>query len=228
MTASTRKIPLILLILLVIPLTGCQDEVARDRPDRPDVGEDGEPLPPTPEEVAQQIIAEAQLNAPIARQGTSLPPAVRKTILDLLRREKNRLKGTEEGDRTLAIVEAKVDERVRQYQRAKLWEHVITMTDAHLIFNPGSVKFNHVRDKALVELRKPRVTVTGIPDFNGRKIAMLRIYMPLTSQTFSEKMSLGEEMHGIRFLEIFGNDRGVRLEYLETGERFIAYVPSAK
>jgi len=226
--ALTRKITLLLALLLIFPLTGCNDEAPREKPDRPDVGEDGEPLPPTPEEVAQQIIAQAQLNAPMPRKGSSLPPAVRQTILDLLRREKNRLKGTEDGDRTLEIVEAKVDERVRQYERAELWEYVITMTDAHLIFNPGSVKFNHTRDKALIELRKPRVTVTGIPNFNGRKVAMLRIYLPLTSQTFSEKMSIGEEMHGIRFLDIFGNDRGVRLEYLETGERFIAYVPAAK
>jgi len=226
--ALTRKIALLLTLMLIFPLTGCDDEVPREKPDRPDVGEDGVPPPPTPEEVAQQIIAEAQLNAPMPRRGASLPPAVRQTILDLLRRERNRLKGTEDGDQSLAIVAAKVDEKVRQYERAELWEYVITMIDAHLIFNPGSVKFSHIRDKALIELRKPKVTVTGIPDFNNRKIAMLRIYLPLSSETFSVKMSIGEEMHGLRFLDIFGNNRGVRLEYIETGERFIAYVPAAK
>lgn len=227
MTASIRKFALLVALSLIVSLTGCEEQEARQKPDRPDVDVDAPP-PPTPEEVAQQIITAAQLNAQMPRRGSSLPPAVRQTILDSLRRERNRLKGTEEGDRALAIVEAKVDERVRQYERAELWEHVITMTDAHLIFNPGSVKFNHIRDKALVELRKPRVTVTGIPEFEGRKIAMLRIYLPLTSQTFSEKMAIGEEMHGLRFLSVFGKDRGVRLEYLETGERFIAYLPTAK
>lgn len=227
MIASTRKFALLVVLLLIVPLTGCEEQAARQKPDRPDVNGDAT-LPPTPEEVAERIIEQAQLNAQLPRRGSSLPPAVRQTILDLLRRERTRLKGTEDGDRTLAIVEAKVDERVRQYERAELWEHVITMTDAHLIFDPGSVKFNHIRDKALLELRKPRVTLQGLPDFDGRKIAMLRIYLPLTSQTFNERMAIGDEMHGLRFLDVFGVDRGVRLEFLETGERFIAYLPASK
>ena len=101
------------------------------------------------------------------------------------------------------------------------------MTDAHLIFKPGSGKFNHTRDKAILELRKPRVTVRGLPEFDGRKVAMISIYLPLTSQTYFERMAIGEEMHGVRLLSVFGEDRGVRMEYLETGERFVAYLPAA-
>ena len=223
--ATTYKFVLLAVLMAILPLSGCEQQAAQERPERPDIEE---PAPPSPEEIAQRIIEEAQLNAPIPKRGSSLPPSVRQTILDHLRREKNLLKGTEDGDRALAIVERKVDERVRQYERAELWEHVLTMTDAHLIFKPGSSKFNHTRDKAFLELRKPRVTVHGIPEFGGRKIAMLSIYLPMTSQTFTEEMAVGEEMHGIRFLGVFGDDRGVRMEYLETGERFVAYLRAAK
>ena len=222
--ATTFKFALPAALLVVLSLSGCEEQAARERPERPDISE---PAPPSPEDVAKRIIDEAQLNAPIPVRGSSLPPSVRRTILDLLRRENNRLKGTESGDRTLAIVERKVDERVRQYERAELWEHVLTMTDAHQIFKPGSGKFNHTRDKALVELRKPRVTVKGLPESNGRKVAMLSIYLPMTSQTYFERMGIGEEMHGVRLLGVFGDDRGVRMEYLETGERFVAYLPAA-
>lgn len=149
-------------------------------------------------------------------------------MLDLLRREKARLQGTEDGDKSLAIVARKVDERVRQYERAELWEHVLTLTDAHLIFKPGSPKFNHTRDKAQVEIRKPRVTLKGLPEIDGRKTVILSFYLPMTNKTYSERMTLGEEMHGARLLSVIGKDRGVRMEYLETGEIFEVYFPAAK
>lgn len=215
-------------LLLAIQLSGCYPEEDRaPRPQRPGIGEDGMPLPPTPEQVAAKIIADAQLDAPMPARGATLPPAVRQNILDLLRREHARLNGTEEGKRALAIVSRKIDERVRAYERAELWEHTITFIRAHTIFNANSGKFNHVLDKALLELRKPRVTVRGLPEFDGRTVAFLSIYLPETSETFFEKMGIGEEMHGIRLVSIFGVDRGVRLEYLETGERFVVYLPAA-
>ena len=79
----------------------------------------------------------------------------------------------------------------------------------------------------MLELRKPRVTVHGLPDVDGRKVAILTFYLPLTSQTYSEQMAIGEEMHDVRFLSVFGEDRGVRLVYLQTGERLLAYPPRA-
>jgi len=223
-SATTFKYALFTLLVAILPLYGCEPQSDRERADRPDIEQSSLP---TPDERAQLIIQEAQLNAPIPARGSSLPPSVRQTILDLLRREKNRLQGTEDGDKILAIVAREVDSRVREFERAELWEHVLTMTDAHLIFKPGSSKFNHTRDKAILELRKPRVTVRGLPEFDGRKVAMLSIYLPMTSKTYFERMAIGEEMHGVRLLSVVGEDRGVRMEYLETGERFVAYIPAA-
>lgn len=219
------KLSLLAALAAMVALSGCEDQAARERAERQ---AQEQPPPPSPEEVAQKIIADAQLNAPMPTRGSSLPPSVRQTMLDLLRREKNRLQGTEDGDQALAIVARKVDGRVRQYERAELWEHALTLCDAHLIFNPSSKKFNHTRDKALLELRKPRVVVKGLHEVDGRKIAFLSFYLPMTNETFSERMAMGEEMHGARLLGVFGRNRGVRMEYLETGERFIAYVPAAK
>lgn len=221
----TLKFLLLAVLAAMVALSGCEDQAALRRAERKT---QEQPPPPSPEEIAQKIIADAQLNAPMPEEGSSLPPSVRQTMLDLLRREKNRLQGTEDGDEALAIVARKVDERLRQYERAELWEHVLTLSDAHLIFKPGSRQFNHTRDKALTELRKPRVTVKGLPEFGGQKIAMLSFYLPMTNETYDEHMAFGEEKYGVRLLGVFGEDRGVRMEYLETGERFIAYVPSAR
>ena len=212
-------------LLLCSLFAGCSDSAPGARPDLPDPNA---PPPPTPEEIASQIIADAQLDAPVPSKGSSLPPAVRQNILDLLRRANMNYSGTEDGKRALAIVSRKIDERVNTYERAQLWEHVLTYTDAHLIFNKGSKRFNHIRDRAIVELQKPRVTVRGLPEADGQQIAMLSIYMPMTSETYFERLAIGEEMHGIKVLNVFGEDRGVRLEYLKTGERYIAYLPAAE
>lgn len=219
------RLSLLAAVAMLAALSGCEDEAKRKKTGR-DAQE--ELPPPTPEEVAQKIISDALLDAPIPRKGTSLPPTVRRTMLDLLRREKTRLQGTEDGDKALAIVASKVVERVRQYERAELWEHVLTLTDAHLIFDPGSKRYNYTRDKALVELRKPRVTLGGLPEIDGRKTVILRFYLPMTNKTHSERMTLGEEMHGTRLLSVIGKDRGVRMEYLETGEVFEVYFSAAK
>ena len=215
----------LLVLFLGAAIAGCSQQSSGPKPDLPNPNA---PPPPTPDQVAQQIISDAQLEGPMPPPGSPLPLAVRQNILDLLRRERSRLSGTEEGNRALAIVSRKIDERVRAYEQAELWEHVLTYTDAHLIFNRDSKRFNHVRDKALTELRKPRVTVRGLPEAKGHKVAMLSIYLPMTSETFFERMGIGEEMHGIKLLSIFGEDRGVRLEYLKTGERYIAYLPAAE
>jgi hypothetical protein len=59
-------------------------------------------------------------------------------------------------------------------------------------------------------------------------MAMLSIYIPMSSQTFKETLSVGDEAHGVQFLGVYGENRGVRLEYLETGERYVALLKSAK
>ena len=221
----TLKFLLLAVLVAMVALSGCEDQAALRRAERKT---QEQPPPPSPEEIAQKIIADAQLNAPVPEEGSSLPPSVRQTMLDLLRREKNRLQGTEDGDQALAIVARKVDDRLRQYERAELWEHVLALSDAHLIFKPGSRQFNHTRDKALTELRKPRVTVKGLPEFGGPKIAILSFYLPMTHVTHPARMAFAAEKYTVRRPGGFGEDRGVRMEYLETGERFIAYVPSAR
>lgn len=202
-------------------------------------GCNSEPTPPpkpvdpnapivTPQDIAAGVIQDAQLSGPLPRPGSKMPVSVRRNVLDLLRREKVSLAGTPEGDVAIDIIKKRIDERVRAFERAELWEHVLTYSDAHVIFSPNSKKFNRARETALTELRKPRVTVTGLPEFDGHKLAMLNIYIPMTSKKYREQLAIGEEKHGIRVLDVYGDDLGVRLEYLETGERFIAYLPGAK
>lgn len=210
-------------VLAIISFSACQKEpTPATRPIDPNA-----PII-TPQDIAAGVLKDAQLDGPLPRRGSKMPKLVRRNVLDLLRREKVSLAGTPEGDVAIQIIKKKIDERIRDFERAELWEHVLTYSEAHLIFSPNSKKFIRARETALTELRKPRVTVTGLPVFDGHKLAMLNIYIPMSSKTYREQLAIGEEKHGIRVLSVYGDDLGVQIEYLETGERFIAYLPGVK
>jgi len=186
------------------------------------------PPPPTPEEIAKRTITELGLDLPLPLQGTRVSSSVRGTTIQMFKQQHATLSQTPEGQAALKQVQKVLEDRIAAYEQAKFWEHVLTYTDAYAVFQPESKKYEQLREKAMVEMRRPRVTVKGLPEVDGQKIAMLSIYIPLTSENFEERMSIGEEVHGIKFLGVFGKDRGVRLEYLETGERYVAYLPSQK
>lgn len=217
--------------IAVLAMAGCVafpgcDTQPGARPDQPESPE--APPPPTPEEIAQKEISDLGLDQALPRRGARLSAGMRQNILSQFRSTKNRLSGKPEGEAALEIIKTRLEERIRAAERNELWEHTLTYIDAHGILDPDSKKFSFVRDRALTELRKPRVTVRGLPEFDGQKIAMLSIYLPMTSETHFERMRVGEEMHGIKLLGIFGEDKGVRIEYLETGDREVVYLPTAK
>jgi len=186
------------------------------------------PPPPTPEEIAKRVVTELGLDQPLPQPGARMLAAARGSTLDLFRQKNAELSKTPEGQLALKQVQKVLEDKISAYENGKYWEQVVTYVDAFAVFQPTSKKYERLQQKALVELRKPRVTVKGLPEVNGHKVAMLNIYIPLTSENFNERLSVGEEMHGVKFLGVFGKDRGVRLEYLETGERYVAYLNSQK
>lgn len=216
---------LLLLGGLVLGTTGC-DSGSQERPDRPESPD--APPPPTPEEIAAKAIADLGLDQPLPRRGARLPANVRQNILQKFESEHARLSGTPEGKAALRIVQRKLEERIDALEQQESWEHLLTFTDAYKKFDPDTQKYELIRETALIELRKPRVQVKGLPEFDGRKVAWLEIYTPMNSQTYEVKLTRGEEMHGIKMLNFFGDDKGIEIEYSETGERAIVYLPSAK
>ena len=197
-------------LMLAIILTGCTKE------DPEPVVE--EPPPPTPEEIYNEIMSQTALNAPIPPKGTSLPPGTGPAFLQQIRGIQTRHKATEEGKIALKRVAQTVDERIPRMKDNELWDFVVVLCDVHELFKPGSTRFDRIRATAEIELRKPKVTVSGIFEADGRVTALLKFYLPLTGETFKEQPRIGEVLHGMKFIEVVGNNRGVKLEYLETGE----------
>lgn len=212
-----RRITVALAVLLVA-FAACEEE-----PPPPPVKE--EPPPPTPQEIAQKFISEQKFNSPVPPPGWVLPKSAIAPFRSAIRTVKNQNTGTEGGAEALLIISQALDRRLRQLEDAELWDAVILIADAYEILNPASKRFKASRQIAETELRKPKVTILGITDF-GQKVAMLSFYLPLTGETFKENVRVGEEFYGLRFVSIIGRDRGVNLEYLETGETFEVLIRS--
>ena len=130
----------------------------------------------------------------------------------------------------LGIISGKLEDRIRQVERGKLWHHLIIYEEAYRVLNPRSQKFKRQRDKAIVELKRPSVDLTGFM-YDGRNeytIAFQKIHMPLEDVLYEEQVRPGEEIHGLKLIKVIGNNQGVTLEFLESGDVFDVYMKSAQ
>lgn len=226
MAACVARGLFVVAVTAVMLLPGCGGS---SEPAKPSSTTDAAaPPPPTPEEIAKRVIKDLQLDQPLPPKGTRLPASVRASTLSQFDQQKATLSKTPEGQAAMEIVKRQLEDRIQALYGAEMWEYVMLYSDAYAKFDPQVKKFDDMRAKAMIELRKPRVTVQGLPEVNGHKVAMLTVYVPISSETFKERLSVGEEMHGIRFVSVYGDDRGIIYEYLETGERYIALLDSAK
>ncbi len=208
-----RGFSLIAVLAMAFVAAGCGEKP----PPEPEA-----PPPPTPEEIAAGIVGELQLNGPLPAPGSRYPRGASQQFIATIRTAKSQNSISEDGKRALAIVSQELDRRLRALEKAELWEHVLTYCDAHVVFNPTSKKFDRAHDRAVVELRKPKVTLQGFY-FDGKSnqtAVFMDFYIPTTQASYSEKVRVGEEFHGLKLIEIVGDNQGINLEYLETGEAF--------
>ena len=195
----------------VIAFSGCLPEKKVDKiqPTDPTI-----PPPPTPQEIAQTIITEAQLDMPIPSLEARFPKA------------KTEHGNSEDGQAALRHVILRIDKRIRDFSEAGAWRNVMVFIRAREVFEPNNKQYLALKDDADTQLRKPRVTVRGLPDLKGVQFVVLSFYIPITDQTFDdESYRIGDIAHGVKIMSIFGLDRGVTLRYLETGEKYVAFLP---
>ena len=94
---------------------------------------------------------------------------------------------------------------------------VLHCLDVYDALNPGAIKYNRLRNMAELQMRKPRVDLKGFfsdGGTDGTVYALVEITDPVQDKVHKENMREGEEMHGLRFHRIIGNQRGVEFEYL--------------
>ena len=215
---------LLYIILIAIFIIGCSKPVEEEV-----VEEEPPPPPPTPEEIAAKIVNDLQLDKPLPAAGSTFDPGLLGTFTAKLKAEKAQRSATQDGKIALQIVSKRIDQRIRQCFNNELWSHTLANVELHLIMEPGSTKFIAEQTRAVAELKKPKVTIKAIisDGQTGARMAYLDIYLPLEAETRSESMKLGDQMYGIRFTEIIGNNQGIIFEYMETGENFEVFTKAA-
>jgi hypothetical protein len=211
-----------LTLLLILP--GCGDDSSRGRPEKVPVRGAGDAPPEiTAQDIARKIILDSNLDFPIPPKGTRFPPAVQQNMIRMLELANSQHSLDPKGKEALGFVTQRVEKRVKEMERAESWEYVVGFIKAHRVMSPSSSKYNRLFDKAMVELRRPRISLSGIINHQGHRMATLQFYLPLTGQYLDEQMYVGDEKHGVKIINVFGDNLGVTVEYLETTEQYVIY-----
>ncbi|MFP6584220.1 MAG: hypothetical protein VCD00_16915 [Candidatus Hydrogenedentota bacterium] len=214
----SKLVSLVALCLLVV-FVGCTPE-SEPEPVDPNL-----PPPPTAQDIAQVIITEVGLDMPIPLPDQRFTAAARIQMMNALQTKHDLNNADPVGKEALGHVKSRVDKRIREFNNAGAWQYVMVFIDLHKILSPDSTKYASLQEDAYIQLKKPQVTLHGMPRLDGRQVILMTFYIPATDTTFKERLSIGDEIHGLKLVNVFGNNRGVTIEYLETGERFVSYLP---
>lgn len=215
-------LPILLAVSLLLPGCGAEEPPVV-------VTKKAAPPPPTPEQIATMITQKLGLNGPLPAAGTTLPPGTARTFKASVTSIREKQMGEEEGLEVLGFISSTFEKRIKQVERAKLWHHLIVYEEGYRVLNPRSQKFKRQRDKAIIELKRPSVTLTGFM-YDGRNdftIVYMNVHMPLEDKVYEERMRPGEEIHGLKLVKVIGNNQGVTFEFIENGDIFDVYTKSA-
>ena len=211
----------LLLALTVGVLGGCP----RSEPKTP--AKPPPPPPPTPEEIASEIRQSLQ---PINALPPGLPvhPEINNQVRNGLRSAKNKHQTTENGKEALNMIANELKNKLTAAQEAEHWYKVVLICDVLQILSPGVPRYEKAKEKARIQINRPKVRVTGF--FTDAKteevIVFLDVFLPETGRTESVKVREGQEFLRLKLLNIVGKNRGVNLEYLRTGDQFEVYGPN--
>lgn len=225
MSILRRGWPAIFCIALCLGYVGCSSEPEPKQAEE----EEAPPPPPTPEEIANKIVTDLGLNAPLPASGARLAKEASDKMKTVARQAKNVNSATPEGKRALQIVSRRVDQRIGALEQAGAWDHALATIEVYEILNDGSHKWDTTKQTAMAELTKPKVTIVGFwyDGTTDQNAALLEFYLPISRETKRERVRVGEEFYGLKLTEIIGKNQGVRLEYKETGKTYDVLTASA-
>lgn len=180
---------------------------------------------PTPEEIAAQIRPALEpyrnlLRRKIGSAGTGaadgLSPADRKRVREELQAAKQKFQHTENGKQAIRMVTHDAEEMIRNARDQSRWRVVKECIETWRVLSPGSTKMDRVEERADLHLRQPRVTVKGFfdDDQTGNTYVFLEVTERPSNKRHDLRARVGEQFFHVELLDIVGDNKGVRLEYL--------------
>lgn len=214
---------LTLCFVILVAFCGCKKEP-------PPPLEKPPPPPPSPEELAIPIKAcieplrELTRNAAPGKgwgaggKGASglLRRPVQKQVVDCLKSEYQKNRGKVNGPEALTIVQRELEDIIRLARDQERWRLVVGCIGAFKAVAPNSSKMDALLRRADLHMRRPIVRVRGFFDDNenNETYVFLEFTLRPSMKKYQERMRVGDEKHEVRLLDLVGDKKGVRLEYL--------------
>ncbi len=219
-----RKIAIVCLALMFV-VCACEPAPPPPPPAPPP------PPPPSPQEIAAEIRPclgpyQALVTTTVPGQGTgsggqgafgSLSAEQQKQTFDCLAAAKSKHQVTENGKEALGVITHELEDLIKVARDQHRWKLVLGCIESHAALAGPSEKYKRLKEHAEKELRRPVVRVKGFFDDEDNKqtYVFLQFELKPSGEVIQERMRVGEEKHMVKFLEIIGNRKGVRLEYTE-------------
>lgn len=215
-----KKLALLSLLLLIC-LVGCEEKSS--------VPEAPPPPPPPPPPTAEALHKEAKANLSdlFVPGAQTTSQQVRQRINDT----KAKLRAEVNGEKALRMITADVRDALKLVKEAadamgsqqrSLWDQVLVLADAMEALDPNYSMLDHIRQQAIEQKNRPMVSIGGFftDENTGEVTVFAHVFLPKTNETKRLHIREGDEFENLRFVEIIGNQRGIKLQYVPTGEFF--------
>jgi len=183
------------------------------------------PEEPTPEAIAAQIRPALEPYRRLLRQkigpgGTGAADGLsggdQKRVREELKAAKQKFQHTENGKQAIRMVTHDVEEMIRNARDQSRWRIVKECIETWRILSPGSPKMDRIEERADLHLRQPRVFVKGF--FDDEETGDTYVFLEVTERPSKKRHDLrarvGDVFFHVRLLDIVGDNKGVKLEYL--------------
>ncbi|MCC6694116.1 MAG: hypothetical protein IT365_00670 [Candidatus Hydrogenedentes bacterium] len=161
---------------------------------------------------------------------TPLPPGYAEQSLAYVQGVVSKYSGTPAGQEALHGVERHLEDALKTAREAQNGLAVLMICSLIRTIDPDNPRLARHEEWATIEKNRPVVMLRGWyedresnpPTVN----AFLEVYLPETGEVQHLRVREGEEFLGLKFHKIIGKRRGMRMEYLRTGDLFEVYMRS--
>ena len=208
-----KKNFLLTVVLMMVLIIGCGE---KDGP----VDTEGElPPPPTAEEIASDIRTAFEGQLTEMATGKRLTRKIGDDACSALRSKVNANRAEENGPEAISKVSFEVEQIARIAHSAEKWDIAMLGCLLYETIEPSSTTLARIKKRSDLEIKRPRISDLGFVTMGGETTVFLKAAL-YDGRIFDRQVTVGEEFFGLRLESIIGRQRGISLEYIETGQLF--------
>jgi hypothetical protein len=204
-------------MVVAVVLSGCDQAERRAAPATV------EPTPPTAAEIQRELWKPIEPVVQSFNQELPLNAGQVASNLQTLQTALSSHRGQINAPEALREVASRLKDLVRQAHRQEREWYVVYFFDALRSVDPSSaVDVQRLRNEAQLTIDMPQPVVKGFvtDQATGQTIIFLDVHLPSTGTREQWDAREGDEKYNLRVIEIVGNNRCVRFEYMVTKKEF--------